>query len=405
MTDTRKAEPQPEREATDQPPPIHGPLTQAQIISLVVPLVSFLVLAALLLWGTLSNVQPNAATPTLAPPSATPTGAALVVPPTVTVQAALATATIAPTDTTVAADTSATATAQVIAALPPNPPTATAETAPSPTEAPTAAPSDSPTVAADLVTPTVRPPTPAPGSPVLAGRRIGLDPGHGPRKDLGAVLVDRDTGKLILAEDELNLDVARRARDLLQALGATVVMTRDSKDQFSAPWPPDTNGDGIKNGAADDLQERIDILNAGKVEVFLSIHANSSANPAKRQGIQAVYCASDDCATPTQNKRLGKLVLDHLEATMATVGVPVTARELRNDVWADSPGEVPGHLFMTGPAEPPRHPRALAMPGVTVESFYVTSPPEAEQLLQDRVRQAIAQSYADALVEFLTTQP
>lgn len=396
MTDTRKAEPQPEREATDQPPPIHGPMTQAQIISLVVPLVSFLVLAVLLLWGTLSNVQPNAPTPTLAPPSATPTGAALAVPPT---------APSAPTNTAVAVDMSATATAYVIAALPPNPPTLTAETTPNPTDTPAIALSNSPTVAADSVTPTVRPPTPAPGAPILAGRRIGLDPGHGPRKDLGAVLVDPDTGKLILAEDELNLDVARRTRTLLQALGATVVMTRDSKDQFTAPWPPDTNGDGIKNGTADDLQERIDILNAGKVEVFLSIHANSSANPAKRQGIQAVYCASDDCATPTENKRLGKLVLDHLEATMATVGVPVTARELRNDVWADSPGEVPGHLFMTGPAEPPRHPRALSMPGVTVESFYVTSPPEAAQLLQDRVRQAIAQSYADALVEFLTTKP
>ena len=44
-----------EREATDQPPPIHDPLTRAQIISLVVPAVSFLALIGLLAWGLLTT--------------------------------------------------------------------------------------------------------------------------------------------------------------------------------------------------------------------------------------------------------------------------------------------------------------------------------------------------------------
>lgn len=245
-------------------------------------------------------------------------------------------------------------------------------------------------------------PTKNPDLP-LQGRRIGLDPGHGPRKDLGAVLVDPNTQKLILSEDELDLDVAKRCRDILVARGAQVTLTRETKDSFTAPWPPDTNGDGIERGESDDLQERIDILNASHAEVFLSIHANSAADPAKRGGMQALYCATDDCMYPQANKRLGQIVLDHLQAALEAQGVTIKKRELRSDYWSDTPGEAPTHLFMTGPANPPHHPRAIQMPGITIEALYVTSPDEAVQLKKDSVRQAIALAYADALQEFLTS--
>ncbi len=388
-----------EREASDQPPPIHGPFTQAQILSLIVPLVSFLLLAGLLLWGTLSSVQSGAAATTATVPAVLSQRLTLDRVNTATVVADSAPAVTATSSSTE-----------------PSP------SAPSATDVPSRAPLATVTDPPATATPTVEAPPSATGVPstsvpvtptqhaarstqnsALAGRRIGLDPGHGPRNDLGAVLVDSNTGKLVLTEDELNLDVALRCRDLLQARGASVTLTRDSKDHFTAPWPPDTNGDGIKSGEADDLQERIDILNAAHVEVFLSIHANSSINPAKRHGIQGLYCATDDCATPAANKRLGLAVLDHLEAGLAAVGSPIEQRELRNDFWSDTPGEAPSHLFLLGPAALPRHPRALLMPGMIVESLYVTSPPEAADLLQDRVRQAIALAYADALQEFLTT--
>jgi N-acetylmuramoyl-L-alanine amidase len=258
--------------------------------------------------------------------------------------------------------------------------------------------------------PTEAPPTPgtlpkAEPSKSLVGKRIGLDPGHGPRRDLGAVLLDPDTQKLVLAEDELNLDIAKRMRDILVERGAGVTMTRESREEFAVPWPPDTNGDGIEEGQADDLQHRIDILNAANVDVFLSIHANGSSNPAKRKGAQALYCATDDCLFPAENKRLGKLTLDYLESRLAEVGYPLQQRELRSDLWADCAGCPMGHLFMLGPAEVPRHPRAVAMPGVVIEAMYITSPEEAAQLMMDNVRDVIALAYADALTEFLTVQP
>jgi N-acetylmuramoyl-L-alanine amidase len=221
---------------------------------------------------------------------------------------------------------------------------------------------------------------------------------------MGAVLVNEDTGKLILAEHELNLDISLRLRDILVARGAEVGLTRETRDEFTVPWPDDANGDGVEQGQSDDLQHRIDIMNEFGAEVFLSIHANSASNPAKRKGLQALYCATDDCLFPQQNKRVGRLVLDHLWARLEEAGYTIEKSELRSDFWSDSPGEPPGHLFMLGPAEMPRHPRAVKMPGVLIEAFYVTSPQEAEYLNRDEVRQTIAEAYADALQEYLTTK-
>lgn len=252
-------------------------------------------------------------------------------------------------------------------------------------------------------TPQPVPPTATadPGKPLL-GRRIALDPGHGPRRDMGAVLVNENTGKLILAEDELNLDVALRCRDILAARGAEVFLTRASQDEFTLPWPPDTNGDGVEEGASDDLQHRIDMMNDFGAEVFISIHANSAADTTRRRGIQGLYCATDDCPFPQETKRLGGILLERLKVTLGEAGYPIEKSELRNDLWQDAGEDEPRHLFLLGPAEMPRHPRATRMPGVIIEAFYVTSPTEAEYLNREEVRQMIALAYADGLQEYLT---
>src|SRR5687767_4682391 len=138
----------------------------------------------------------------------------------------------------------------------------------------------------------------------LLGRRVGLDPGHGPREDLGAVALNPDTGRLVLSEDEFNLDVAMRAREILTARGASVVLTRENAETFTGvSWPADVNGDGIESSESDDLQARIDILNDFKAEVFVSIHANGGVlDKSKREDVQVLYCGAPECAFPEENR-------------------------------------------------------------------------------------------------------
>ena len=101
----------------------------------------------------------------------------------------------------------------------------------------------------------------------------------------------------------------------------------------------------------DDLQARVDILNAFKAEVFMSIHANSAAKPREPGKVQVFYCAGSDCAFPAEGRRLstlGALLIGYYEDGVfryaGRVGTGFKERdlqmlmnELKKRVRADSP--------------------------------------------------------------------
>lgn len=81
--------------------------------------------------------------------------------------------------------------------------------------------------------------------------KICLDAGHG-GKDPGAMAKD-------LLEKDINLDVARKLKGMLEDLGHKVIMTRDID---------------VDTG----LTERAFIANESGCELFVSIHANAASN-------------------------------------------------------------------------------------------------------------------------------
>ena len=108
-----------------------------------------------------------------------------------------------------------------------------------------------------------RPPVIDPTHP-LAGRRIALDPGHPPA---GA------TGPTAVYEGGVVLAIARRAKVMLDALGAQTILVRDS----DAPV---------------DLVERVRIAERADADVLISIHANAlpdGVNPFVNTGTSVYY--------------------------------------------------------------------------------------------------------------------
>ena len=99
---------------------------------------------------------------------------------------------------------------------------------------------------------------------------IFLDPGHG-GKDPGAAYYN-------ITEKELNMQVYRKLRKELEALGYTVLTSRDS-DVF-----------------IDFVTERSRMVNKTDSDIFISIHFNATGNPASnRAGIQTYsYEEADD---------------------------------------------------------------------------------------------------------------
>jgi N-acetylmuramoyl-L-alanine amidase len=107
-----------------------------------------------------------------------------------------------------------------------------------------------------------RTPPPPKAEAALRGFKIAIDPGHG-GIHTGYV------GRAHLMEKEINLDVSLELREILASWGATVIMTRQSDRHL------DTRID-------EDLDERVDMVNAARPDLFLSIHTNGVANPEPR---------------------------------------------------------------------------------------------------------------------------
>jgi N-acetylmuramoyl-L-alanine amidase len=112
----------------------------------------------------------------------------------------------------------------------------------------------------------------------LAGKTIALDPGHnGGPVPPGTVYIGNgmrlpcDTSGTAnpngLTEAGLVLDVALRVRAQLEALGASVLMTRTTN-----------------NGSGPCVDRRVQMANAAHVDVGLSIHADGTNGPANASG-------------------------------------------------------------------------------------------------------------------------
>ena len=130
---------------------------------------------------------------------------------------------------------------------------------------------------------------------------VVLDPGHG-GKDPGAV------GRYYkLYEKEVNLDVAKRLKNILQSQGIKVYLTRTS-DKFIP------------------LEDRAEYASAKNVDFFISIHANASRTRWLR-GFEVYYLSEkkmDDSeralqAAGDKSLRFEKGSLDRRSATAKTI--------------------------------------------------------------------------------------
>jgi N-acetylmuramoyl-L-alanine amidase len=196
----------------------------------------------------------------------------------------------------------------------------------------------------------------------LPGAHIVIDPGHG-GFETGAV------GPSGIVEAEVNLDVAQRTRDRLEALGATVVLTRDDDIRLT-------------------LRTRVEIARALDPLLFISIHHNGGpTRPASRPGTQVYH----QHQTPPAARFAG-VVFEHLQEAFAPFsdtwsgGNATGVRPRLSDDGTDFYGVLRG---------------TAGVPSVLIEALYQSSEPEASLLLRDDVREAEAKAISDAIVAWI----
>lgn len=242
----------------------------------------------------------------------------------------------------------------------------------------------------------------ASGSELVSSKRapiVAVDPGHG-GSEIGAVHYNY-AGQADIIEKNTNLEIGLRLAALLEADGYGVVLTRGGDESANEP-PIDRNGDGRIN-ARDDLQARVDKANEAGADVFISIHNNGYPSPSQ-SGTEIWYDATRPFAD--KNLALAHLAHDQLVAHLAQAGYRTVARGIYEDsAWKVYNGR-PFSLFVLGPARVDGwKQRATNMPAILGESLFVSNPTEAALLQQDRILQALAEGYRDAVVAFFEMFP
>jgi N-acetylmuramoyl-L-alanine amidase len=202
------------------------------------------------------------------------------------------------------------------------------------------------------------------GQPITR-TQIVLDPGHGGRKDPGAVA---RTG---LKESDINLSIALATQLELERLNISSVLTR--------------TGD-----YASLLPIRALLADALKADALISIHHNSpSANPSSTPGTEVYVQSKSD-----RSQRLGALIYEKTFAYLSSItNINWVSRsdagviQVLNSKGSDAYGII----------------RRPATPSILLELSYLSNPSEAELMTTDAYAKNISKAIAAGVQSFLMT--
>jgi N-acetylmuramoyl-L-alanine amidase len=223
------------------------------------------------------------------------------------------------------------------------------------------------------------------------GRRVVvLDPGHGGPEG--------GSGGGGLVEKTLNLRIALYLEEMLLASGHEVVMTR----RDDGPVHPAFTNAADRALVRVDLQERVDIANAARADLFISIHNNGSTSATER-GTEVWYSPLRPFGD--RNEFLARSVLQGMLSRLEQAGHPVANRGIKSDEFFIVRNGVAFNLYVLGPGGPPRPHVPTLMPGILGESLFQTNPTDAAALRRPEILQAIAHGYYDGIRAYFEAYP
>ena len=190
----------------------------------------------------------------------------------------------------------------------------------------------------------------------LSGKVIVIDPGHG-GNDAGAI------GPTGVMEKSVTLKVALELRKLLEAEGATVIMTRETDSTVSS-----------KGAAASDIEElgaRCEVANRIGADIFISIHADSFTRPEARGTTGYYYSKS----TTGRGQKLADCI----------------RRNLVEQLGTPSRGTQPCNFYVV---------RHTDMPATLIELGFISNKDEEKLLDSKEGVQKAAQGILDGIEDY-----
>ena len=173
---------------------------------------------------------------------------------------------------------------------------------------------------------------------------IILDAGHG-GKDRGASVDD-------VLEKEINLQITYKLRELLEARGAYIILTRQD-DTYIA------------------LEDRSSFANLHSADLFISIHCNSYMEDASVAGLEIYY----------YQNRTAKSIADDILSALKETGQFATRNVKPEEFYV---------LMHTD------------MPAILVELGFMTNQEELQNLCDEAYQYALAEAMADSIIASLS---
>lgn len=186
----------------------------------------------------------------------------------------------------------------------------------------------------------------------LKGRTVVLDPGHGYVMSDGTVDAGA-TGPAGTKESSINLAIAMKVKVLLEADGATVILTRFDDTSTDNP----------------DLSARVQIANSSGADLFVSLHENATDADTTAGGTETHYWFD-------RSKPFAQLVQKRL--------VEALQRKDR--------GGTKTSLYLVSHID--------TMPAVLIECAFISNPEEERLLREESFQQKTANAIEGAIVEY-----
>lgn len=203
----------------------------------------------------------------------------------------------------------------------------------------------------------------------FSGRTVVIDPGHG-GNDRGYIFAGRPDEKAI------NLSVAQHLKNRLEQIGFKAVLTRTADEEMSHP-------------------QRISFANRNGGDLYISIHTGGSDDSSKA-GVSCYYFTTE-----------GASILSEAQGAAHDAAFFEWTRNTRFDLAMFLAKKVNERLVdhlkteSRGVRPMPILPVKFIMnPAVTVEVGMLSDQTEGKNLISDKYRQAVANSIANAVVDF-----
>ena len=193
----------------------------------------------------------------------------------------------------------------------------------------------------------------------LSGKVIVVDPGHGNTLAAGGVDPGAQGRILGLWEKDINLDIALKLRTLLEAQGATVIMTH--------------TGDTKMN-----LYDRAAVANNNNADLFVSVHSNSSETDTLN-GHSTYFYAPSGHETLGAQRNQRQALAQAVQSELVKAGGLTDLGVLENNFVVI---------------------RETACPSILVETAFLSHRGDEAKLAQGEFRQNLAEGIAKGILNY-----